>query len=73
MRKGSFYVVSAFLGALGLAAAAAETQDVAVAAVIGAGIGLVVAFVFHIYPDDIAPPADRRHEATQRRKASAKP
>ncbi len=69
MRRAATYVVSGFLGAVGLAAAAVgDAGDMLVAAAVGAGLGVIVALVFHAYPDDIAPPADRRHENTQRRK-----
>ncbi len=70
MRKGVLYVVSAFVGAIGLAAPA--VGDFLLAALTGAGLGLAFAFMCHAYPDDIAPPADRRHQNTQRRKAAAK-
>jgi hypothetical protein len=66
MRKRFFYTVSAFLGAIALVAAA--ESDWLVAAIMGAGLGLTVALMTHAYPHDIAPPADRRHENTQRRK-----
>jgi len=70
MRKGLLYVTSAVIGAVGLAASA--VGDFIAAALTGAGLGLIFALVFHVYPNDIAPPADRRHENTQRRKAAAK-
>jgi cyanate permease len=38
------------------------------AAIIGMGCGATVAILILAYPLDIAPPADRRHENTQRRK-----
>jgi hypothetical protein len=66
MRKRVFYTVCAFLGAVALVAAA--ESDWLLAAVMGAALGLTFALVAHSYPHDIAPPADRRHEATQRRK-----
>ena len=66
MRKRVFYTVCAFLGAVALVAAA--ESDWLLAAIMGAALGLPFALVAHSYPHDIAPPADRRHEATQRRK-----
>ena len=66
MRKRFFYAICAFFGAVALVAAA--ESDWLLAAIMGAGLGLTFALVAHAYPHDIAPPADRRHEATQRRK-----
>jgi hypothetical protein len=68
MRQSALYIVFAFLGAIILVAAV--DSDWLVAAGIGAALGVLAAFVVHIYPHDIAPPADRRHEATQRRKGA---
>ena len=71
MRKRTMYSVCAILGAVLLVAVV--ESDWLLAAITGAGIGLTVALMVHAYPNDIAPPADRRHEATQRRlKASAR-
>ncbi len=70
MGKRSLYLICAFLGAVALTAAA--ESDWLIAAIIGAGLGLVAALTVHAYPHDIAPPADRRHENTQRRKAAQK-
>ena len=66
MGKGFLYVACAFLGAVALVAAV--ESDWLIAAATGAGLGVMVAFLVHVYPHDVAPPADRRHEATQRRK-----
>ena len=66
MRKRFLYTVSAFLGAIALVAAVESNW--LLAAIMGAGLGLAVALMTHVYPRDIAPPADRRHENTQRRK-----
>ena len=66
MGRMALYVLCAFLGAVALVAAV--DSDWIIAAATGAALGLLAAFLFHIYPNDIAPPADRRHEATQRRK-----
>jgi len=71
MRKRTKYAISAIIGAL-VFAVLAEMNDWPLALLVGAGIGLTIALVMHAYPNDIAPPADRRHENTQRRKASAK-
>jgi hypothetical protein len=66
MRKRFLYTSCAFLGAVLLVASV--ESDWLIAAITGAGLGLIVALVAHAYPHDIAPPADRRHENTQRRK-----
>ena len=66
MRKRTMYLICAVLGALVLLACAESNWILA--AITGAGLGLTVALMVHAYPGDIAPPADRRHEATQRRK-----
>jgi hypothetical protein len=56
----------AVLGAILVIVTASE--NLLLAAIVGMGIG-AVAFVFlHAYPNDIAPPADRRHENTLRRR-----
>jgi hypothetical protein len=68
MRKRFLYTVCAFFGAI--AAVAAVESDWLWAAIMGALIGVTVALTAHAYPRDIAPPADRRHEATQRRKGA---
>lgn len=71
MRKRTMYAICAVLGAALLLAVA--ESDWLLAAIIGAGLGLTAALMVHAYPHDVAPPADRRHEATQRRlKSSAR-
>jgi hypothetical protein len=40
------------------------------AALVGVGLGAMVFTFVHAYPHDIAPPSDRRHENTQRRRAA---
>jgi hypothetical protein len=40
------------------------------AAIVGMGLGAVAFLFTHAYPDDIAPPADRRHENTVRRRSA---
>ncbi|MGZ5935442.1 MAG: hypothetical protein ACXWLO_01300 [Rhizomicrobium sp.] len=44
------------------------------AAIIGIGLGTTAALFVYAYPRDLAPPADRRHEAShgKRIKASAR-
>jgi hypothetical protein len=69
MSKRFLYAACAVLGAVALTAAA--ESDWLLAALMGAALGLAVALVIHAYPNDIAPPADRRHEATQRRRKEA--
>lgn len=70
MRKRTMYLLCAVLGAVTLVAFAESNW--LLAAITGAGIGIAVALTVHAFPNDIAPPADRRHEATQKRKASLK-
>lgn len=69
MRKRTMYAICATLGAILLLAVAESNWLLAL--ITGAGLGLTVAVVVHAYPNDIAPPADRRHEATQRRLRSS--
>ncbi|MEI9992806.1 MAG: hypothetical protein WDM86_22585 [Rhizomicrobium sp.] len=71
MRKRTKYAISAIFGAL-VFAVLAEMNDWPLALLIGAGVGMTIALTVHAYPTDLAPPADRRHENTQRRKAAAK-
>ncbi len=71
MRKRTKYALSAILGAL-VFPVIAQMNDWPLALLVGAGIGVTIALVVHAYPDDIAPPSDRRHENTQRRKTAAK-
>jgi hypothetical protein len=40
------------------------------AGVVGVGLGAIVFIFIHAYPNDIAPPADRRHENTVRRRSA---
>ncbi len=40
------------------------------AAVVGMGLGGLFFVFTHAYPTDLAPPADRRHENTLRRRAA---
>jgi cyanate permease len=66
MRKRTMYGICALLGAIGLIAFA--ESDWFLAAIMGAGLGLTFALMVHSYPNDIAPPSDRRHENSQRRR-----
>jgi len=68
MRKPTLYGIFAAFGAVALAALA--ESDWPLAAIIGAGLGLTLALMIHAYPNDIAPPTDRRHENTQRRRGA---
>ena len=68
MRKRVAYSICAGLGAV-LLVAMAESNWL-LAAITGMGIGLTVALIVHAYPRDAAPPADRRHENTQRRRGA---
>ncbi len=66
MRRRAIFVICMLLGLI-LAAAVAESNWL-LAALMGMGLGATVAIVIFAYPNDIAPPADRRHENTQRRR-----
>ena len=69
MRKRTIYAICAVLGAVLLVAVAVSNWLLAL--ITGAGLGLTAALMVHAYPNDVAPPADRRHEATQRRLKSS--
>lgn len=71
MRKRTWYGICAAFGAVALVASV--ESDWILAAIMGAGLGLTVAFMIHAYPNDIAPPSDRRHENTQRRRSLQTP
>lgn len=66
MRKRMVFAIFMFLGMVLLVAVAESNWFLA--AIIGALIGGFIAFALHAFPRDAAPPADRRHEATQRRR-----
>ena len=70
MRKRFLYLICAFFGAIALVAGA--ESDWLWAALMGAMIGVTFALMAHAYPHDIAPPADRRHENTRRRREGLK-
>ena len=71
MRKPKLFGLTVLLGAV-LAVAVVETNWI-MAAIIGACLVMTLWIFVHAYPRDLAPPADRRHENTQRRKAGLKP
>ena len=70
-RKTKAFWVSVILGAV-LAVAVAE-ENWLMAAIIGAILMATLWVFVHAFPRDLAPPAGRRHENTQRRKAGLKP
>jgi hypothetical protein len=66
MRKRVLFAILAGLGAM-LMVVLADSNWL-LAALVGVGLGAVVFTFVHTYPHDIAPPSDRRHENTQRRR-----
>lgn len=68
MRKRVMFAILAGLGAMIMIVFA--DSNWLLAAIVGVGLGAVVFTFVHAYPHDIAPPSDRRHENTQRRKAA---
>ncbi|HEX7727104.1 MAG TPA: hypothetical protein VF410_11165 [Rhizomicrobium sp.] len=70
-RKTKAFGISVLLGAI-LAVAVAE-ENWPMAAIVGAAVAVTLWIFAHAYPRDLAPPADRRHENTQRRKAGLRP
>ncbi len=71
MRKLTAFGLTILLGAA-LAIFTAESNWL-LAAFMGACLVATLWIFVHAYPADIAPPADRRHENTQRRRAGLKP
>ncbi len=71
MKKAKVFGLTVLLGA-GLAVALAES-NLMLAAICGAFLVVTTWIFVHAYPGDIAPPADRRHENTQRRRANLRP
>lgn len=63
--KFGFYVALGAIVVLVLA-----NSNWLLAAVIGMGLGAVMFVFTHAYPNDIAPPSDRRHENTVRRRSA---
>lgn len=70
-RKTKAFWLSVLLGAI-LAVALAE-ENWLMAAIIGAVLAATLWVFVHAFPRDLAPPSDRRHENTLRRKAGMKP
>jgi hypothetical protein len=70
-RKTKAFWLSVLLGAI-LAVALAE-ENWPLAAIIGAVLAATLWVFVHAFPRDLAPPSDRRHENTLRRKAGMKP
>lgn len=68
MRKRTKLAIYAALGAATLLLLAESNWILAAA--VGMGLGGIVFMFTHSYPHDIAPPADRRHEATVRRRTA---
>jgi hypothetical protein len=68
MRKRVLFAILAGLGAM-LMIVFADSNWL-LATLVGVGLGAVVFTFVHAYPHDIAPPSDRRHENTQRRRAA---
>jgi hypothetical protein len=68
MRKRVLFAILAGLGAMIMVVLA--DSNWLLAAIVGVGLGGVVFTFVHAYPHDIAPPSDRRHENTLRRRAA---
>jgi hypothetical protein len=68
MRKRTLFGILSGLGAMILVVLADSNSFLA--AIVGAGLGALVFTLVHSYPHDIAPPSDRRHENTLRRRAA---
>ena len=66
MKKRVVFAIFMFIGMVLLVAVAESNWFLA--AIIGVVLGGFLAFALHAFPRDAAPPADRRHEATQRRR-----
>jgi hypothetical protein len=70
-RKAKIFGFTVLLGAA-LAVSVAE-ENWLMAAIVGAALVATGWLFVHSFPRDLAPPADRRHENTQRRRAGLKP
>jgi MFS family permease len=68
MRKRTWFAICVGLGMVLLLFLAQNNW--LLAAIVGMGLGAGVFMFVHAYPGDIAPPADRRHENTLRRRAA---
>ncbi len=69
-RKAKAFWISVAAGAA-LAVAVVDSNWL-LAAIMGTVLVITLWIFTHAYPHDIAPPADRRHENTQRRRAGLK-
>jgi hypothetical protein len=70
-RKAKAFWISIVVGVV-LAIAIVDANWI-LAPIMGAVLVVTLWIFTHAYPRDIAPPADRRHENTQRRKAGLRP
>jgi hypothetical protein len=70
MRKLLVFTLCAGFGAL-LMVYVSES-DWPMAVLMGVSLGLSTALFVYVYPRDLAPPADQRHETTLRRQAITK-
>lgn len=68
MRKRTLFGILSGAGAATLTMLA--ESNFLLAALVGLGLGGIVFVFIHAYPHDIAPPADRRHENTVRRRSA---
>lgn len=68
MRKRTKLGIYSAIGAMTLLMFAESNWILA--AVVGMGLGFLIWMFTHSYPNDIAPPSDRRHENTLRRRAA---
>ena len=66
MHKVIAFAVSTALGALLLVLIA--NSNPGLAAAVGMGLGAMIFVFVQAYPNDLAPPSDRRHEQWQRRR-----
>lgn len=64
LKFGLFVAIGAMLVLL------VTSENWLLAAVVGMGLGAITFLFVHAYPNDIAPPADRRHENTVRRRSA---
>jgi len=68
MRKRTKWALLSSFATLGVLLV--TTDNWLLAVLVGIGLGTIVFIFTHAYPNDIAPPADRRHENTQRRRSA---
>ncbi len=67
MHKAIAFALCTALGALLLMLIA--NSNPGLAAAVGMGLGAMIFIFVQAYPDDLAPPSDRRHEQWERRRA----